>query len=196
MEPTIDPTDQLASIVSALCDTAARIDVDQLANPTPWNGHSVHDVLDHLIVQGAAFTYLFAGMEPPELTAPPVYGRVPAAELHESMHDLLGAVRSSGALDRSVETPYGRMPAATFARFVAVVALIHGWDLTVSTGAPFRVARPVVDAVDAFARIAITDDLRDGTTFRPATEPPVLGSALDRLAAFGGRTVRALATAS
>jgi uncharacterized protein (TIGR03086 family) len=191
MNTTIEPTAQLAAIVPALKDTVGRIDTAKLTNPTPCDEFTVHDVIDHMIVGGATFSYAFLGMTPPQLTAPAVYGRVPAAEFDESMDELLDAVRSPGALERTIESPFGPMPAEDFARFVAFDGLVHGWDLTVSTGVPFRVPAPVIDAVDAFARAAITDEMRDGQTFRAPTEPPVLGSTLDRLAAFSGRTVRA-----
>jgi uncharacterized protein (TIGR03086 family) len=195
METNIEPTDQLAAILPALKDLVDQIDADQLTNATPCDEFSVHDVLDHMIVLGAMFAYSFRGMEPPELGAPAVYGRVPAAEFGESMDELLAAVQAPGAMERTIESPFGPMPAPTFARLVAFDGLVHGWDLAVSTGTPFRVAEPVIDAVDAFAREALTDDMRDGRTFCDPTEPPPLGSTLDRLAAFSGRTVHAHAPA-
>lgn len=196
MDTNIEPTEQLAAIVPGLKDLVERIEARQLTNPTPCDEFTVHDVIDHMMVGGAAFSYSFRGMTPPELTPPPVYGRVPVAEFDEAMDDLFDAVRSPGALDREIESPFGPMPAQDFARFVAFDGLVHGWDLTVSTGAPFQVAEPVIDAIDAFARAAITDEMRDGQTFGAPTEPPVLGSTLDRLAAFSGRTVRAHAVAA
>lgn len=196
MEETIEPIEQLAAILPSLKDTVEHIDAAQLTNPTPCDEFTVHDVIDHMMVGAATFAHAFRGTTPPELTAPAVYGRVPTAEFDETMDELLDALRSPGAMKRTIESPFGPMPAPDFARFVAFDGLIHGWDLTVSTGAPFQVPNSVIDAVDAFARAAITDEMRDGQAFCAPTEPPVLGSKLDRLAAFSGRTVRAHAVAA
>ena len=47
----------------------------------------------------------------------------------------------------------------------------------------------VIDAVDGFARAALTDDLRDGDTFKAAVCPGATASPIERIAAFSGREV-------
>ncbi|MGE0309326.1 MAG: hypothetical protein AB7Q27_26610, partial [Acidimicrobiia bacterium] len=47
----------------------------------------------------------------------------------------------------------------------------------------------LVKVVDEFARAALSDDLRDGETFKAATSPPTAATPIERLAAFSGRTV-------
>ena len=149
----------------------------------------MHDVLDHMMVLGGAFAHMFRGDEPPAIDAPPVYGRVPAAEFRAAMDDLLTAVKSEGAMERTLATPIGQMPGATFACVVAFDGLVHGWDVAVASGQSMSVPDEVVDAVDGFARVAITDELRDAGMFAAATQPPADASRLERLAAFSGRTV-------
>ena len=111
------------------------------------------------------------------------------ARFDVAMADLLDAVQSPGALDRTIQTPGGEMPGAVFARLVAFDGLVHGWDLATSTGQPWDLDDDLVAEVDAFARQAITDEMRDGDTF--AAEQPTAGdaSALERLVAFTGRTL-------
>ncbi|MDW3216902.1 MAG: TIGR03086 family metal-binding protein [Ilumatobacteraceae bacterium] len=184
------PTEQLSQILPALNDTVGQIRADQLDNPTPCDEFTVHDILDHMMVLGATFTYQYHGETPPEITPPPVYGRVPLAEFREVMDDLLDAVTAPGALDRTIDSPLGELPGDTFARFLAFDGLVHGWDIAVSTGTKLAVNDDVVDAVDSFARTALTDDLRDGDTFKRPAEPLALSSNLDDLAAFSGRTVK------
>lgn len=186
----MDPIRQLNQILPALGDTVEEIRPDQLDRPTPCDRFTVHDVLDHMMVLGATFAHQFRGETPPEISAPPVYGRVPSIEFSTTMGDLLDAVQQPGALDRTIVSPLGALPGETFARFLAFDGLVHGWDLAVSTGSRFAVGNDVVAAVARFAHDALTVDLRDGDTFRQPTEPPVLASDLDRLAAFSGRTVR------
>lgn len=186
----MQPIEQLAEIIPALCDTVDRIDVDQLANPTPCDRFTVHDVLDHMMVGGSGFAQQFRGAAARSASPTPVYGRVPAVEFRAAMSDLLAAVGSPGAMERTIDSPFGALAGDTFARLVAFDGTIHGWDLAVATGKPFRLPESVVEAVDGFARDALADDFRDGDTFKHPTEPPAMSSTIDRLAAFSGRTVR------
>ena len=81
------------------------------------------------------------------------------------------------------------MPGDTFARFVVLDGLVHGWDIATAIGKPYEPAANLVAEVDAFTRLAITEDLRDGDTFAAAVEPPADASPMVKLAAFTGRTV-------
>lgn len=192
METTgMEPTDQLDVILPAVTKLVARIRPDQLDAPTPCDDFTVHDVIDHMIVLGTTFAHLFRGEEPPAITAPAVYGRVPSAEFASAMSELGDAVAASGAQQRWLVTPIGEMDGATFARVVAVDGLVHGWDLAVATGVPFTVDPDVVAAVDDFARAALSDELRAGGLFASATEAPADATTLESLAAFSGRTVDA-----
>ena len=186
---TMEPTEQLSYILPTLSATVDRLEVDQLNDPTPCSNFTVHDVLDHMIVLGASFTYWFRGDDAPELTAPCAQDRVPTAEFREVMDDLLEAVKSPGAMERTIATPMGDMPGSDFARFVAFDGLIHGWDIASSTGQQFELPPVVIDSVDGFAREAVTEEMRDGDTFKVATTPPADASAMASLAAFSGRAV-------
>jgi uncharacterized protein (TIGR03086 family) len=185
----MEPTEQLAHILPALNALVDRIEPMQLADATPCSKFTVHDVLDHMIVLGGSYAYRFRGEEPPEITAPAVYGVVPRAQFRSAMDSLLGAVRSDGALDRTISAPVGDVPGEVFARFVAFDGLVHGWDLATATGLSFEVPPAVVDAVDEFARAALSPEMRDGDTFKDATTPPPNAGRLERLAAFTGRAV-------
>ncbi len=185
----MEPTEQLAHIVPTLTALVDRIDATQLNDPTPCDDFTVHDVLDHMIVLGGTFAYWFRGEDAPEITAPPVYGRVPAAEFTAAMNDLLDATRSPGAMDRVIPSPMGDMPGSTFARLVAFDGTVHGWDLATAAGIPYELPTDVVDAVDGFARDALTDDMRDGDTFKSPTDAPDSATRLERLVAFSGRSL-------
>jgi len=183
------PIEQLEQILPAVSAVLDRIDPDQLDHPTPCSRFTVRGVLDHMLVGGGTFAHVFRGEEPPEITVPPHDGRVPAPELRKTLADLLDAVRSPGAMDRTLATPMGPLPGETFARFVAFDGLIHGWDLCRATGQPYRPDEQVVAAVDEFARAAVNDEMRDGDTFKDQTTAPAGASRLEQLAAFSGRTL-------
>lgn len=185
----MEPTEQLSHILPAVSTVVDRIRQHQLDDPTPCDQFTVHDVIDHMIVLGGTLAYLFRGEQPPEINAPGVYGWVPAAEFRETMDDLLDAVNTPGAMDRTIESPMGPMQGSTFARFVAFDGLVHGWDLASSTGRKYELPPALIAEVEAFAREAITDDLRDGDTFKDAKSAPPDATPIERLAAFSGRAV-------
>ena len=185
----MEPTDQLSYIVPTLNALVDRIEPAQLNSPTPCAQFTVHDVLDHMIVLGGSFAYWFRGEDAPEIMAPPVYWRVPAPEFRTTMDDLLDAVTSPGATERTISAPIGEMPGSVFARFVAFDGLIHGWDLATATDQSFELPACVIGAVDEFARGALSPEMRDGATFKDATIAPDEASQLERLAAFSGRTL-------
>lgn len=185
----MQPVQQLSAILPTVSDVVDRITPGQLSDPTPCSEFTVHDVLDHMIVLGGSFASLFRGEEPATVAAPPVYGRVPATEFRAVMDDLLDAVRSDGAMERTLNTPIGQMDGATFARVVALDGLTHGWDLAAATGQLYGVERDLVETVDTFARVALSDDLRDAGMFAAPTEPPADATPIEALAAFSGRSV-------
>lgn len=183
------PRDQLEILLPALSDLVDQLGPDDLDKPTPCQRFSVQDVLDHMIEGGTTFAHLFRGEPPPPPPVTDAGGQVPYAEFRGAMDDLLDGVRADGALDRVIPAPVGDMGGETFARFVAFDGLLHGFDISRGTGLPYAPPEEVVVAVDGFARSAITDELRDGDTFKSPTSPPEGAGRLERLAAFSGRAV-------
>ncbi len=184
-----DPIQQLRTILPAVSDLVDGIRPEQLVDPTPCAEFTVHDVIDHMIVLGTGFAHLFRGEVVPEVAAPAVLDRVPAAEFRAAMDDLVNAVQTDGAMDRLLDTPIGEMHGATFAAVVAFDGLLHGWDLSVATGRPFGPDAAVVDTVSGFARVALSDDLREAGLFAAPEPDPDEATPLESLAAFSGRAV-------
>jgi uncharacterized protein (TIGR03086 family) len=185
----MEPTEQLSYILPTLIAMVDRIEPGQLNNSTPCTEFTVHDVIDHMIVLGGSFAHLFRGEEAPESNAPAVYGWVPAAEFRKAMDDLLDAVKSPGAMERTISASVGDMPGSAFARFVAFDGLIHGWDLASATGLDYELPPAVIASVDEFARGAVTSEMRDGDTFKEPTTAPEDASQMERLVAFSGRSL-------
>lgn len=183
------PIEQLERILPAMNAAVDRIEPVQLDHPTPCSHFTVRDILDHILVVGGTYAYVFRGEEPPEIAPSPDDGRVPAPLVRKTLADLLDAVRSPGALERTLDTPMGPLPGETFARLVAFDGLIHGWDLCRATGQPYQPDEDVVAAVDEFARAAIKDEMRDGDTFKAQTTAPAGATRLEQLVAFSGRTL-------
>lgn len=183
------PIEQLSDILPTCSSVVDRIQVMQMNDPTPCEKFSVHDILDHMMVLGGTFTYMFRGEKAPELNPPGVYGWVPSKEFREVMDDLLEAVKSPGALERTIVSPLGPMDGDTFARLVAFDGLVHCWDLATATGQSLTLPNAVVDAVASFAHETLTEDMRDGDTFKQPTDAGPSAGPIEQIAAFSGRTV-------
>lgn len=179
---------QLAVIIPMLKHVGAAIAPGQLNNPTPCALFSVSGVLEHMTGLASAYAPAFRGDTPADTTSSRG-DTEPVLAFDQAMDALLDAVQSPGALQRTIETPFGPMPGSTFARLVAFDGLIHGWDLATSTQQPWNPPEILVAEVDAFARSAIAPEMRDGDTFAQSIEPPSDATPLARLVAFSGRNV-------
>jgi uncharacterized protein (TIGR03086 family) len=87
-----------------------------------------------------------------------------------------------------VAAPFGEVDGETFARFVVLDGLVHGWDLATATGQSYEPADELVADAHSFAREALAA-LRDGQTFGDAVEPAADATPIERLVAFTGRRV-------
>ena len=178
----MDPITQLEQLGPHLGGVVAGIAPDQLDDPTPCADFTVRGVLEHMIGGATAFAAAYRGVEPAEPDL-----RDPLGDYHEVLGDLVAAISAPGALDQTVQAPFGPLAGATFARFVVLDGLVHGWDLAGATGQAYEPPAELVAEADAFARQAV-DPLRDGSTFKAAVEPPADATPIDRLAAYTGRT--------
>ena len=178
----MDPLNQLDQLAPLLAGVVAGIRPDQLDAPTPCAEFSVRGVLEHMVGGASAFAAAYRGDTPvtPDLTDP-------LAAFGPALGGLAEAINAPGALDKTVAAPFGEVPGETFARFVVLDGLVHGWDMAQATGQPYEPSDELVDAADAFARGAL-EPLRDGgATFGAAVEPAADATPIERLAAYTGR---------
>ena len=182
----MDPNAQLDAIVPLLDQLVAGLSDEDLEAAKPCATFYVREVLQHMVGGATLFAAAFRGTEPPETTNPPedVVSAFPVV-----MAELQAAMKSPGALERTVAAPFGEVPGETFARFVALDGLVHGWDIATATGQRYEPPAAVVAEVESFAAAAISDGMRDGDTFAAAVEPPPDASPLVRLVAFTGRSI-------
>ena len=182
----VHPLDQLDQLAPALGGVMGDITPDQLGNPTACAALTVDGILDHMVQGATMFAAAFRGEPAPDADAlAPGDG---LDRIGPALGDLVAALHSPGALDRTIASPFGDMPGADFARYVVLDGLVHGWDLARATGQPYDPPAAVVDAATAYAH-EVLDPYRDGDTFADATEPPVGAGPMDRLAAYTGRRV-------
>ena len=176
-----DPLTQMDQLGPHLGGVVGGITPDQLDAPTPCVEFDVRGVLEHMVGGATAFAAAFRGERAaePDLTDP-------LAAFGPALGDLAAAISAPGALDRTVAAPFGDLPGETFARFVVLDGLVHGWDMAVATGQDYAPPDELVAEVEAFAHGAI-DPLRDGSTFGPAVDATADATPIERLAAYTGR---------
>jgi len=182
----MDGVQQLDEIIPMLEDLVDAIRPDQLDAPTACAKLTVAGVLEHMIGGATLFAPAFLGQEPPAPSTAPTTATVQDL-WRDAMAELLGAVHSPGAQERTIASPFGEVPGSMFARYVAFDGLVHGWDLATATDQTYAPAPSLVLEVDAFARSLLKPEMRDGDTFAAETEAGPDANELERLVAFSGR---------
>ena len=181
----MDPISQLDEVMPLLKGMVAKLDADQLDSQTPCENFDVRGVLEHMIGGATMFAAAFRGEAPP--AAPP--SGDPLVLFPKALDDLLASMKAPGALDKTIAAPFGEVPGEVFARFVALDGVVHGWDIATATGQAYDPPAAIVADAEGFAREALGDDMRDGDTFKVATEVPADATPIEKLVAFTGRTV-------
>lgn len=186
----MEGNDQLEVIIPMLKQVGAGILTEQLDGSTPCASFTVSGVLDHMTGLASAYAPAFRGDPLPSDGGPLAPGENDlTVRFQLAMDALLDAVQSPGALQRTIDTPFGLMPGSMFARLVAFDGLIHGWDLATSTQQAWDPPEDVVAEIDSFAHQTIAPGMRDGDTFAQETHAPPDATPLLRLVAFSGRRI-------
>ena len=182
---TMNGAQQLGVVIPLLRDIVAGIAPDQLDEATPCKDFTVTGVLEHMISGATTFAPAFRGTTGSTLTE----GGTVVERWSAAIAELLAAVQSPGALERTIASPFGEVSGDAFARYVAFDGLVHGWDLSIGTAQGYAPPIDLVEQVDTYARGLIAAPMRDGDTFAAETEPGPDASAIERLVAFSGREV-------
>lgn len=180
----MDGVQQLDEIIPLIQEVVGQIRPDQLDNPTACANFTVTGVLEHMIGGATHFSPAFRGEAAG--SAAPLDGEL-TDRWTRAMAELLSALHSPGAQERTVSAPFGDVPVSVFARYTAFDGLVHGWDLSRATGLPYEPMDSLVAEVDAFAREIVQPAMRDGDTFGAEVEATPGASHLEQLVAFSGR---------
>lgn len=186
----MEGNEQLAVIIPMLKRVGAGIRPKQFGGSTPCAEFTVSGVLDHMTGLASGFAPAFRGDGPTRSDGEPAAAgdNDLSTRFQRAMDELLDGVQSPGAMERTIDTPFGPMPGSAFSRLIAFDGLIHGWDLAAATNQAWNPPGEVVTEIDTFARRAITPEMR-GVAFAPETHAPSDATPLLRLVAFSGRTL-------
>lgn len=116
--------------------TLAGVKLEQLNNPTPCTKWNVKALISHNLKVPGFVQGVFNG-DPTDTTlgvSDPLPPEGPVAALQGSVASVLEMVKTPGALEKSLATPFGPMTGGQFLFFPFTDLLIHTWDLARATG--------------------------------------------------------------
>lgn len=165
-------------------EVLAQVRDSDLSEPTPCAEWTVDDLIAHVIDGNRHVAEMLGDADPT-----PVEGGLLAT--HVAASSAASTAFDDPALGtRTVELPFGEIPAVVFAHIRAGDLYVHAWDLAVAIGADNDLDRELGDAIYAATAPVLTPELRgEGRPF--GAEEPCAGDRpiADRMAAFLGRQV-------
>jgi uncharacterized protein (TIGR03086 family) len=176
-------TGMLARVVSDISD-------DQLAAPTPCEGSTVADLLDH--VDGLCLAFTDAAGKLPSDRGPSANGDQLAAgwrtRIPERLALLAGAWQDEAAWAGMTRAGGLDMPGEVAGAVAVNEVVVHGWDLAVATGQAYPGDEGTVQAAFSFVRPTVEQN-PGGTPglFGPPVAVADSAPALDQLIAATGR---------
>jgi uncharacterized protein (TIGR03086 family) len=179
------PVADLERALQAATTIVDGVPDDRREAPSPCDGWTVADVVEHVITGNHGVAAALS----PDLPTP--------AENHESLG---GRFRSSsaravtafsapGVLAGTVTIPFGTVPVPVAVQLRTIEALVHGWDVAVASGQePAALPDDLAQAGIAFTESMLATRDRAHLPFAPAVAVADSAAAIDRLAALLGRT--------
>jgi uncharacterized protein (TIGR03086 family) len=189
----VDSLQLLQRVVNETTTVVNDVSDDQLGNPSPCEGWSVRDVINH-ITGGAT---LFAISAEQGSVPDDVLGRLMAgdnlgadykAAWAQAADRAMGAFGEPGVLEKIVKLPFGEMPAGVALNIAVFDVLTHATDIAAATGQTVHDTELIEAALEVGHQM-IGPELRQPGVFD--AEQPVAADApaQDRLLAFAGRRV-------
>jgi uncharacterized protein (TIGR03086 family) len=125
---------------------------EQYGQPTPCAEWNVRDLLSKLVWLPRHSAAALRRNEPPKADERDYIGDDAAASYRSAADELLIEMKQPGRLAKTIELPIGEMFAVTWARFVFVDQLTHGWDLATATGQDATIPQLLLEAAEQVMR--------------------------------------------
>jgi uncharacterized protein (TIGR03086 family) len=166
------------SIAQRLVD---NVSPDQLGAPTPCAEWDLRALLNHAIgLNHAALTADFPDGD--------LVGDDPGTAFADSARAAAAAFAAPGALERTVQLPWGEMTGEALAQLLVMDLTIHSWDLAKATGQLDALDPELCAETLARGQAMMRDEYRQpGRGFGPEIAVAADAPICDRMAAFFGR---------
>jgi uncharacterized protein (TIGR03086 family) len=166
-----------------------RVRPKDLDGPTPCASWDVRGLINHFVGTTRWWAATIAGDGVADLDY--AAGDYVAA-YEESIRIAVTAFGADGAMDRTIQLPFGEFPGAVLLSLGTMEQFMPGWDLPRATGQSTDLDPGLAAGLLSQARLAIPDAYSgpDGLAlFGAAREAPAMAGPADQLAAFLGRIV-------
>ena len=169
------------AVLAVIQPVLRNLTAEDRPKPTPCAEFSCHELVEHIfgsLVRLGAMAG--AQVENPKQGSLENRVSVMAAQAIDAWRSV--------DLDSIVAGPGGNdMPASHAASILPLELVLHGWDLAQASGQPIHISDEVVDYLRRLGEMVVPGGRKFGV-FADEVSPAVDASALDRLAAFAGRT--------
>jgi uncharacterized protein (TIGR03086 family) len=167
----------------------AGVRPDQLDLPTPCSEWDVRALVNHLVGGHFYFTAALRGQQMDANATPPDFAaNNPAGTFAQASGEMLKAWREPGAMDRTVQTMVGAMPAVVLIGMWTNDNVVHAWDLARATGQDESLDPEL--ATQMLGMVQGIDLPRgEGAPFKHPQPCPPEAIPEQQLAAYMGRTV-------
>ncbi|GAB3709566.1 TIGR03086 family metal-binding protein [Mariniluteicoccus flavus] len=170
-------------------DVIERIPDGGWADPSPCEGWTVRDVVNHLTAEHLWVPRLLGGATIEEVGDDfdgDVLGEAPVDAWSEAITRSLQAWRSADP-EQQIQMSYGAASAAEYANQMLVDLVVHAWDIARGAKIPVTLDPECVEACLAYEEPRVDPDGVEGL-FGPSRTPRS-GAPADRLLAMVGREV-------
>ncbi len=186
------PSDQLNYQIDTLRGLIKGTTPEQMSAPTPCANWNVRGLINHFVTGAPMFAAAFRGEEiqiDPDSPAPDMVGDDAVASFDAAINDFREAADAQGAMSKTLNLPFGQIPAPFVIELLKFDLLVHAWDLSQATGQKFEPPAELAAQGLETARAMIQPELRNGETFGAEVTPPSSATPIEKLVAFTGRSV-------
>jgi uncharacterized protein (TIGR03086 family) len=189
-----DPVAQLARALDQTGVIVSRITPEQATLPTPCRSWDVRELITHLIDAVRQFSVMATGGQwDPHSNV--TIGDDWSGAYRAAADALLATWRRPGALEGTIQLPFGEFPATWRLNLQISELAIHGWDLAKATGQSTDLDPDLGQTALDWAKQNVLSQYRgaeesSGQAFGPEVAVTDDAPVYDRLAAFVGRDPR------
>ena len=185
-------TEQLEQAFATTRAVLANVKADQYDQPTPCASWDVRALVNHIVGGSHYFAASVSAGKAPEGDPGDFTGTDVMAAYDEGIKAAVAAFGAPGALEKTVEMPFGTFPVSAFMGLAMTDQFTHGWDLARATGQDTNLEPEFAAQLLQGAKASIPDQFRGADGQAPFGVAHATGSdasPADQLAGFLGRTV-------